>query len=197
MLKIVRTARVLARLAAAYATTCLLVVSTAVNVALAREVRLGSSLADRRIQAGTLAAPIAGISRTGDRIRLDFADRRVTVLYYFSPTCGWCERNWQNVRALARASAGRFRVVGISTAREVDGHLAARGVGIDVVAGIDDDTVRAYRLGGTPQTIVVGADGRVSQVWAGAWTGALAREVEAYFAVRLPGLTAAGNTAPR
>lgn len=46
-----------------------------------------------------------------------------------------------------------------------------------------------YKLGATPQTIVVSPEGKVIKNWMGAYSGDKAREVEEYFNVRLPGLT--------
>ena len=44
-----------------------------------------------------------------------------------------------------------------------------------------------YGLGGTPELIVV-KNGRVEQVWSGAWATRNLRSVEAFFKVSLPGL---------
>ena len=49
-------------------------------------------------------------------------------------------------------------------------------------------TMREYKLGGTPQTIVVSPQGQVNRIWSGAFAEDLKREVEDYFGVKLPGI---------
>ena len=46
----------------------------------------------------------------------------------------------------------------------------------------------AYRLSGTPQTIVVSSRGEVMKNWNGAYVGDVKHEVESYFGIILPGL---------
>jgi hypothetical protein len=48
--------------------------------------------------------------------------------------------------------------------------------------------MREYKLGGTPQTIVVSPQGQVTRIWSGAFAEDLQREVEDYFSVKLPGI---------
>lgn len=188
MSKISRIGRVVVRGARSHGVLAMLVGSVIVNAALATELRDARRTSDRRIAAGTDVPPIAGRTAAGDAVTLSYRGELPTVLYYFSPTCGWCERNWDNVRALMAATRGRFRVVGLSNANQAAAHLRARGVEIDLLTGFGEATVASYHLGGTPQTIVVGSDGRVARAWTGAYTGRLSSEIEAYFGVRLPGL---------
>jgi hypothetical protein len=49
-------------------------------------------------------------------------------------------------------------------------------------------TMREYKLGGTPQTIVVSPQGQVTRIWSGAFAEDLQREVEDYFSMKLPGI---------
>ncbi len=48
--------------------------------------------------------PIEVQSPAGQRRSVRFDAGLPTVVYFFSPTCGWCERNWDNVLALSAAS---------------------------------------------------------------------------------------------
>jgi hypothetical protein len=52
-----------------------------------------------------------------------------------------------------------------------------------------DDVKLKYRLGGTPQTIVISTDGKVLQNWVGAYADKQQMEVEKFFGLTLPGLT--------
>ena len=49
-------------------------------------------------------------------------------------------------------------------------------------------SVVAYRLGGTPDTLVVSSDGTLLRHWKGAYSGSNKQEIEEYFAITLPGL---------
>ena len=55
-----------------------------------------------------------------------------TVLYYFSPTCGWCERNWDNVRALSAAAPGRYRFIGLSSTPKIEQFMRDRQLDFEV-----------------------------------------------------------------
>jgi len=46
----------------------------------------------------------------------------------------------------------------------------------------------AYKVGGTPNTLVISPEGRVLKNWRGAYMDDLQREVEQYFEVELPGI---------
>lgn len=46
----------------------------------------------------------------------------------------------------------------------------------------------SYKLGGTPQTLVISSEGRILKSWFGAYSGPVAQEVEEYFSIRLPGI---------
>jgi hypothetical protein len=50
--------------------------------------------------------------------------------------------------------------------------------------------MRVLGLESTPQTIIISPDGRVMKNWVGAYGESLRPEVEAYFGIKLPGLTA-------
>jgi peroxiredoxin len=189
MSRILGVGQKVVRATASHGLLVLLCGSVIINAALARELRDARRRSDRQISAGTEVPPIDGRSVNGDAVTLTYRGERPTVLYYFSPTCNWCERNWRNVQALVAATRGRFRVVGLSASEKAGEHLSARGVTIDLVSGFSQAIASEYRLGGTPQTIVVAPNGRVLRAWTGAYTGRVSGEIEAYFGIRLPGLT--------
>jgi hypothetical protein len=181
--------RALIRLISEYGTIVLLGVSVALNTALARELRSVRERSDRHIALGSEAPPIAGRSTMGEPLNIRFPAGGPAIVYYFSSSCSWCERNWRNIDELAHATAGRFRLVGVSATSVPADYLETRGIRMEVVTDIQDATIRGYRLGGTPQTIVIGSNGRVVRTWIGAYQGAVAQEIEQYFHLRLPGLT--------
>jgi hypothetical protein len=79
--------------------------------------------------------------------------------------------------------------VALSTVASVDGELETLLPGLEVIWGADDEVRRAYRLGGTPSTTLVSADGRLQRAWVGAFQGRIAAEIETLFRVSLPGLS--------
>src|SRR5262249_18829469 len=141
---------------------------------------------------GSKLPPAAVTSLDGRKGELAFSGLP-TILYYFSPTCAWCEKNLTNVQALAAATTGRYRFVGVSTAPDVSAYITRHHLTFEVYSGMSIDAVRAYHLGSTPETIVVGTDGRVTRVWSGAYSGTRQREIERYFGLVLPGLAVANQ----
>lgn len=115
-----------------------------------------------------------------------------TVLYVFRPECGWCERNSENVNALVEQTRGKYRFVGLSLSSNGLKEYAARhDMKFPVYTDLPFSVTSAYKLSGTPQTIVVSTDGRVVRNWTGAFADDFKGEVESFFSARLPGLTEA------
>ncbi len=167
----------------------LLFVSVGMNALQARKIRdLVDPVLTVRSGIGQLASPLSGVSIDGQPRTITFSGGLPTVVYFFSPTCGWCERNWANVAALARASAGRYRVVGITATTDLKGFAAARGLDFEILGGVPEDATRALGLGGAPHTLVVSSQGRISDEWIGAFDGRRKRAVEDFFQIELPGL---------
>jgi peroxiredoxin len=137
---------------------------------------------------GSLAPRLSGVGLDGLPRTVSFDDGLPTVLYFFSSTCSWCERNWANVQSLVRASTGRFRLVGVSRETDLREFTRTHDVGFDVVAGISDETVRAFGFGPTPHTVVVSSQGRISVEWTGAFEDKRRRAIESFFEIELPGL---------
>lgn len=170
----------------------LLVLSSAVlNVLLARELRTTIVDPAPGIAPGTPLPPLSGVAADGRPIEIRYtADARPTVVYFFSPSCEWCERNWANVRALNAATADRYRWIGVSaaTTEGLQAFAAARGLDFEIVTDVPAEVLRTYRFVGTPSTLVVDAAGRAVESWVGAFRNGLARRIEAFFDASLPGL---------
>ena len=173
------------------ATIALLVVSVGVNVAQAKRIR---TLVDPDLPPpavlGHHADAIPALTPQGDHVTVQF-DGRPTLVYYFSPQCTWCERNWENVRALAASANGRFRVVAIAAEANLKTFTETHALNFEVYGGVPAETREAYGFHGTPQTVVVSSQGVVSHIWTGVFVGRQARQVESLFGVALPGVTAA------
>jgi len=165
-----------------------LALSLSVNLLIAKKLLRAQESTASGLPAGTTARAFDAFSPTGDRVHITFPADVPTVLYHFSPTCSWCERNWSNISELATKTKGRYRVVGVSTTPVSSTFVRDRAIQFEIASMVSEDVARAYRLGGTPQTILVSAEGRVLEDWPGAYVGVQAQELEAYFGLRLPGL---------
>jgi len=177
---------------ASYATTCLLVISVALNFFQARKLGLFSGPPILQPGIGTQLNPLKVRTLDGRPATID--QSRPTIFYYFSPTCVWCERNWPNVKTLIAATSDRYRFVGISSsASNLRAFLDAHQLTLDVYTGVDAESGRVYNFGGTPRTLVVGAGGIVEHVWDGAYVGKRA-EVERAFGILLPGTSSVAGT---
>jgi peroxiredoxin len=130
----------------------------------------------------------------GRRADLPLAGALPTVLYVFSPQCGWCDANRAGIEALVRQVRGRYRVVGVSlTDRDLETSLRARPLPMPIYHSPTAEAVTAFRLETTPQTIVLSPDGRVERVWQGAYAGRTHAAIQSFFGVNLPALSASGS----
>lgn len=175
----------------------LLLLSVSLNVALAGKVKtlrgaLAALKSEASLKVGESITDLNVTDRRGVAQLVRFADVNVpTILYVFSPTCSWCARNKENVRVMAEATRGRFRVVGLSlTETKLTEYIAEQQIAFPVY--LVPEALRVQlKLGGTPQTLVVDTDGRLQKNWRGAYMGALEADVESSLGLSLPGLLAA------
>lgn len=171
----------------------ILSVSLVLNLYQARRLAESRGLAVPPLKVGAPVSPFTGISLTGGVMRVDF--RQPTFLYFFSPDCTWCERNWANLRTAAETAARRYRVVAVTTQAVPDNFARDRKITVPIVR-IEDATATLLGFRATPATLVV-TGSRVTRNWQGAYTGNQGREIESFFAVRLPGLPSLARQAPR
>lgn len=175
--------------------TALLVCSVALNVFFTLRVkRLEDAMlylkGENRLKLGESVPPIEGKDLEGRpaMITYDGGDRP-TILYVFSPQCGWCERNSQNINSLAKQLGDRYRLIGLSlSSKDLKEYAGAHGIEFPVYTDLPFSVTSVYKLSGTPETIIISPEGRVVQAWPGAYTGQFQREVENFFNVSLPGL---------
>jgi peroxiredoxin len=138
---------------------------------------------------GANAPPFDAFDLDGKARRIDF--RGIggnTVLYVFSQQCSWCDKNLENIQAISRQAAGKYRLIGISLTGKIADYIKETGIDFPVLERPAHATAVAYGLGPTPTTIVISPDGVVLKVWQGAYGGALEQQVASFFSVSLPGL---------
>jgi len=173
--------------------------SLALNVQLGWKLRAGGAAraggSAAALSAGALIGPVTAKTLDGQPVTLNFGeDSRATVLYVFSPQCGWCDRNLANINTLARSPS--YRVVGLSLVdRSLEKYLGTHRLDFPVYADAPARVVSALGLGSTPQTLVISPSGKLLKNWVGAYTASLETEINAYFGVKLPGVSPGGSYA--
>ena len=172
-----------------HAPVVLLVVSVALNVVLSQRLAALQRPAVTTIEEGARVPALDVKTLSGDDVTISFGGELPTLFYYFSPTCSWCERNWENIRALTAAAPGKFRFVGLSpTDIDVEKVMREHDLDFEVYSSLSPDATRSYHFGATPSTVLVSPEGTVLRAWSGAFGPNSAPEIEQYFGVTLPGL---------
>ena len=181
-------------------TNGLLVVSVALNVALARRNKafstaLFSVKAEQSLPIGSTLPPIEAFDLAHNLHVLKYDPATSpTVFYIFSPQCGWCAKNASNLRVLSERIKGRYRLIGLSlSSAGLNEYVAQQGMDFPIYTNLSQQSIAAYHLGGTPATIVVSAEGKLLREWKGAYIGSSKREIEEYFGVSVPGVTSANE----
>lgn len=181
---------------AVYLLAILLICSVVINVLLARKIQhlryIEAALReDATLQIGAIVPAVEAKDLDGNPIVFPYGDLELPSVYYvLSPTCTWCMRNEKNIAALSASLVNKYRFVILSVSPDgLKEYLQQRHIAFPVYSQLSDRTFAAYKLGGTPRTIVVSSHGKVLKNWTGAYADDLKNEIESYFHVRLPGLT--------
>jgi peroxiredoxin len=142
------------------------------------------------IQVGTTVSPAKARDTQGRQAVISYDDvKQPVVLYVFTPQCPWCSRNLDNLRALVSQKRDSYRFIGLSLTDDgLTEYLARNKLDLPVYVTPAEETKQEYKLGNTPQTIVISPGGKVVQNWVGAYAGPKQAEVENFFGVKLPGL---------
>lgn len=120
------------------------------------------------------------------------SDGRPTVVYFMSPTCVWCKRNLESIRALAVAASDKYRFVGISSTRDGLREYLEKAQYPFPVYFADAAASRELKLSVTPETILVSAEGVVVNDWRGAYGPDVVSSIQEVFGVTLPKLNQSG-----
>lgn len=173
----------------------LLVCSLGFNLLLARRVAslkrtINVLKSESRLALGDTLPAIVAKDPQGRPAVLNYNETQLpTVVFIITPTCGWCTKNVMNMRALVKNAGQRYRFVGLSLSSDklID-YVKENQLEFPIYTDLPFLTMREYKLGGTPQTIVVSPQGKVTRIWSGAFAEDLQREIEDYFSVKLPGI---------
>lgn len=176
-------------------TIALLLLSVTLNVFLAHKVRSvndvqAARVAEYQLKIGAAVLPIAANRLNGQLEVISYlGTSQPTVLYVFTPPCIWCARNMDNLKTLLDKEGNHYRFIGLSLSdNALAEYVAKNDLKLPVYSDLSPEALKTYKLGSTPQTIVISPEGRVLQDWSGAYVGDQKSQIEAFFHVTLPGL---------
>ena len=141
------------------------------------------------LTAGTEMPSIEAQTVNGVPGTIDYASASVpTVLYVFTPQCGWCKRNLPDLHALADQAGNKYRLIGLSlTDRDLKQYIDTQHLDFPVYTHLSSATMSAYQLGGTPATIVISPQGKILNSWVGVYGDGIKEKIESSLQVSLPG----------
>jgi len=168
-----------------FSACCLLLLG--LNVALIRQNHsLKAQLS--QVPLGTEAPPgahvsdLRGFDVQGKPVSITYqGDTRKVLLFVFSPTCSFCAENWPNWwRIFSELDRNTVLPAAVDVTATVTPEFINQHqmTGIPVLAQVDPRAVVEYHFHLTPQTILVGADGKVEKVWSGVLSAANMAEIQ-------------------
>lgn len=176
----------------------LLAVSALINVLLSvkvvalhrQAIQLSESLKhathDEQLEIGDFVPPIEATDMNGQRGEISYSGTP-TIIYVFSPTCEWCNRNLASVKSLAAQTASQYRFVSLTVSEAgLIEHIRDNDIRFPIYRDPSKATLSAYKLRGTPQTFVISGDGHVVRNWQGAYSGETLEQLEQFFNIKLP-----------
>jgi peroxiredoxin len=142
------------------------------------------------IAVGTRAPNLYAEDMDGTKVVIDWAETsKPWILYIFSPSCVWCQRNTKNFETVVRDRQGDYRIIGLSTtSNQLADYVARQRLSYAVYANPDMSKSPIYGQTATPATYVISTQGIVQAVWRGAYAGDTKKRVEATLNVQLPGI---------
>jgi len=168
----------------------LLAISLSCNVYLVRKLQSHAGRPGSAWAIGARIPKLAAWDSRGSAVAIDWAaDGRPWVLYLFRPSCEWCRKNLDNIRLLGEQRGTQYHFVGLLASREdLERYQKDAGLPFPVYGDPRDASGKRFLITSTPETLIVSPNGRVSEVWLGAYQGPLLKQVEATMKLRLPGL---------
>lgn len=126
-------------------------------------------------RAGMIVPPLVGYDLNGDKLAIGYGkDSQKTLILALSPSCHACDDNWpQWQRLIASEHAKGVRIVLADIATNEPplskAYVTQHGIGsLPVLAEVTAESMIAYHLQYTPQTILVDQTGKVEKVQSGA-----------------------------
>ncbi len=173
---------------AMFVVTALLSLVTINVLLLKQNYELKSSARTRRspsrddLKLGVSLPSLIGIGANGVTLAFNYSQASPkSLILIFAPGCKYCEDNMSSWKALTEvALSSKLRVVGVSLV--FDGaydYLAKYQIyHVPIISKFDSEIQRSYKLGRSPQTLVVSGDGKVIGVYNGILNNSERKEIE-------------------
>ena len=147
------------------------------NVALVKQDRRLAALnktyeANLHLSVGDSVPPLSGVTSIGSPATVEYKPGQPkTLLLVFARSCGACESNWPAwQRVLSQIDPKRVRLIGVSLeSTDLSSQYLAQ-VGLtkaEMIVLPNVGSVVSYRFRYTPQTILIGPEGKVEGIWSG------------------------------
>ncbi len=149
---------------------------------------LQNSFLAHEISLGRTVSPLIAENRLGEKISIEYAEKP-TVLYVFSPDCVWCHRNLRNIAAVHEKQQNNFRFIGLSVLRSNSPSSTDSGEPpFDTYFNPSDLSRLEYGFRSTPATYIISPEGKITNLWLGAYNEKVVKDIEEFFDLELPGL---------
>lgn len=158
-----------------------------INVLLVRQNRqlkaqLALPPAAYEIPAGSQVPDLSGYDFRRAPFRVAFGqDPRKVLILVYSPTCGFCAKNWpQWWKLMAELDPASVRAVAVDiTNTSTAAFLAEHRLNdMPVLMQVEPNARMKYRFQLTPQTILIDASGKVEKIWSGVLSDGAVAELQ-------------------
>jgi hypothetical protein len=163
----------------------LIAIATNVVVGLTLKAKLDQLSTPGSSRIGEAINEIRGVDESGVQRVIDLRGQKPTLLYVSRRGCKWCDSNVRNVAALGLQASTRYRIVELSP--NGVGPTGPKAFGIERLA-IEEEELRRLGVTGTPYTLLVSPEGRIVDVWVGAFGKSNAPRINKALDVELPGI---------
>jgi hypothetical protein len=140
----------------------------------------------RLVEAATGGQPRFSSLRDLDGHPFALSPSHNRLIYFFSPTCKWCEKNQASIQNLASQIAPKYDIIGIvQSPDQMTQYIARHPHPFKIVVDDDPYDMKAMDFQGTPQTVLI-VDGRVTHNWPGAFQGKVKESIQNTLRVSIP-----------
>jgi hypothetical protein len=111
-----------------------------------------------------------------------------TVVYLYSASCHWYEKNLFNVQEMVSQSSGKFEVILISMEPRTSDRKDPGILGATHLFSPSIESKMTFDFNATPMTLVFSPDGVLQKVWKGAFINEKKIEIEKTLGIHLSDL---------
>ena len=131
---------------------------------------IGNGSADI-LASGDLVPSFTALNSDGEEVEIAYSEMAAnTLLFVLAVDCGACQRNldnWSNIASRLEKSPCRVLGVALDPLDKIKNYVIAHQLNYPVFVPADTGFVRNYKPFVTPQTLLIGATGRVEKIWIG------------------------------